>query len=89
MTDTKTLAELAKRLLEIEDEELKLREEKHSVNAEVGAKMRKMREDAGISLRSMATALFISAPFLSDMEKGRRNYTHGWIKKVNRVIKKS
>lgn len=35
--------------------------------------LREMRQSAGISLRAMAKRLDISAPFLSDVELGRRN----------------
>lgn len=38
----------------------------------LGAKIRDLREKAGISLRELARDLDISAPFLSDIELGRR-----------------
>lgn len=37
-----------------------------------GAEIRKLRTSLGVSLRSLASKLEISAPFLSDMELGRR-----------------
>jgi transcriptional regulator with XRE-family HTH domain len=38
----------------------------------LGRKMRELREDAGISLRELAREAKVSAPFLSDVELGRR-----------------
>jgi len=40
---------------------------------QLGAALRQMRLDAGISLRGMAKLLKLSAPFLSDCELGRRS----------------
>lgn len=41
---------------------------------EFGAALRKLREDAGISLRGMASMIKRSAPFVSDCELGRRRF---------------
>jgi transcriptional regulator with XRE-family HTH domain len=38
----------------------------------MGQRLRQMRERAGLSLRELAKAAKISAPFLSDVELGRR-----------------
>jgi transcriptional regulator with XRE-family HTH domain len=40
-----------------------------------GALVRKARAGKRISLRDMAIALNVSAPYLSDLERGRRNWT--------------
>jgi transcriptional regulator with XRE-family HTH domain len=40
-----------------------------------GKLVRDLRETKGISLRRLAIALKVSPPFLSDMERGRRNWT--------------
>ncbi len=40
--------------------------------ATMGQRLREMRERAGFSLREVAKAASISAPFLSDVELGRR-----------------
>jgi len=40
--------------------------------ASMGQRLREMRERAGLSLREVAKAAKISAPFLSDVELGRR-----------------
>lgn len=37
--------------------------------------MRRLRQNKGISLRDMAKRLSISAPYLSDLELGRRDWT--------------
>jgi len=47
-------------------------EEKLSTAATMGQRLRELRESAGISLREVAKAAKISAPFLSDVELGRR-----------------
>ena len=41
----------------------------------IGAEMRARRTLLGYSLRSFAKKLNISAPYLSDLERGNRNYT--------------
>jgi transcriptional regulator with XRE-family HTH domain len=41
-------------------------------NISLGQKLRQMRESAGISLRELAREVNVSAPFLSDVELGRR-----------------
>ena len=43
-------------------------------NAETldGANLRARRQKVGITLRSMATQLGVSAPYLSDIERGNR-----------------
>ena len=40
-----------------------------------GAKMRRFRLRYGISLRALAKVLKVSAPYLSDLERGRRCWT--------------
>lgn len=39
----------------------------------IGKAFRQLRKDRGISLRGMAKAIGVSAPFLSDVELGQRN----------------
>jgi ribosome-binding protein aMBF1 (putative translation factor) len=51
-----------KRLKEQYDKQVKI----------VGRAIRESREEQGISLRAAAKAIGISAPYLSDIEKGRR-----------------
>jgi len=41
---------------------------------EIGASMRRIRTRRNIGLRSVAVAMKISAPYLSDLERGRRNW---------------
>ncbi len=40
-----------------------------------GAEMRKFREAAGITARTVARRLEVSASYLSDLEHGRRRWT--------------
>lgn len=42
------------------------------VSITLGKKLRELRERAGLSLRELAKAAKVSAPFLSDVELGRR-----------------
>lgn len=42
---------------------------------ELGDSLRQKREAAHISLRSMAADLGISAPYLSDLERGHRHWS--------------
>jgi transcriptional regulator with XRE-family HTH domain len=45
---------------------------KTDLGATMGQRLREVRERAGLSLREVAKAAKISAPFLSDVELGRR-----------------
>lgn len=56
------------------------------VQMRVGSEMRAHRMQAGLSLRKLATRIKCSAPFLSDMELGRRRYTIEWIRKANKAF---
>ena len=40
-----------------------------------GADWRRHREQAGVSLRDLAQTMGVSAPYLSDLERGRRNWS--------------
>lgn len=42
---------------------------------QTGAEWRKLRKDAGVSLRSLARTMGVSAAYLSDLERGRRNWS--------------
>jgi transcriptional regulator with XRE-family HTH domain len=50
----------------------------------LGAKIRQMREDRGISLKHMAQALNISSAYLSALEHGRRGKPTGFL--LHRII---
>ena len=45
----------------------------------IGERMKRMRCEAQFPLRGMARALECSAPFLSDLEAGRRDWAEKWI----------
>lgn len=55
---------------------------------ETGKQMRALREETGRSLRSVASAIGISAPYLSDMELGRRGWSSDMILKVTSALNK-
>ena len=46
----------------------------YAAERDIGLALRKRREARGMSLRDMATNLGISAPYLSDLELGRRHW---------------
>lgn len=60
-------------------------------HAATGANNRKRRLKANLSLREVAQELGISAPYLSDLERGRRNWTEHfddhYAAALNRLIK--
>lgn len=54
----------------------------------LGREMKELREAMGLSLRSVATGLGISAPYLSDLELGKRNWNDARIVEYKKAIKK-
>lgn len=46
-----------------------------------GSKLRDARESAGVSLREMSRRLGISAPYLSDLERGNRALSEEWVRR--------
>lgn len=51
-----------------------------------GQLLRKEREQAGVSLRALAGKLEVSAAYLSDLERGRRNWSEGKIAGYRRIL---
>lgn len=54
---------------------------------ETGRKMRLFRESKERSLRSVAEEMGISAAFLSDLERGRRNWSDKLVSQFNLALK--
>lgn len=54
-----------------------------------GANVRAMRRTAGVSLRSVARMMRISPPFLSDLERGRRNWDADKLKRAEVAIRRT
>ena len=46
------------------------------MSLDLGQEIRRLRESKGITLRELARRVGVSAPFLSDLEHGRRSTTH-------------
>lgn len=44
-------------------------------HASIGSEMRSLRMKRGLSCRSVSKGMGISAPYLSDLELGRRNWS--------------
>lgn len=53
-----------------------------------GLEMRQMREKKRVSLRDMAKRLDISAPYLSDLELGRRGWNTDLMERYKNALKK-
>lgn len=53
-----------------------------------GRLVREARRDAGISLRRLAKAMGFSAPFICDLERGRRNWTDETFKLAMKILNK-
>lgn len=56
---------------------------------ECGHVVRVERSKKGISLLNLADKLNISSPFLSDLERGKRNWTEERFKTAMQIIEKS
>lgn len=54
-------------------------------HAYVGAEMRKFRKSRGVVLRVVADKLGYSIPYLSDLEKGYRNWRTDLIEKFKKA----
>lgn len=57
-----------------------------SIDQQIGNAIRLARESAGMTLRALAAQLDLSAPFLSDVEHGRRNAVR-WLPKIAAIVK--
>ena len=56
-------------------------------HAVAGKMLRDARKKAGVSLRELARRMKISAPYLSDMELGKRNWTKEKFAMAERLLK--
>jgi transcriptional regulator with XRE-family HTH domain len=57
-------------------------------HAAIGALIRRARTSKRIGLKDLAKALAVSAPYLSDLERGRRNWTVERYAQAVKLIKK-
>ena len=55
-------------------------------DAAVGQDHKARRESSGKSLRTVAKAMGISAPYLSDLERGRRGWSDKLSEKFNAAL---
>lgn len=53
----------------------------------LGAALRRLREEAGIALKEAARRMDISAPYLSDLERGNRFWNEALRDKFLKAIK--
>ena len=75
-------------LADLQSRESIMRIVRMATHLEVGRAMREMRKSYGLSLRETARRLNCSAPFLSDMELGRRGQSIEWARKLAKVTKR-
>lgn len=54
---------------------------------ETGNEMRQMREKRRVSVHEMARRLNLSAPYISDLELGRRAFNAGLIQRYKAALK--
>lgn len=66
---------------------LPTRDIKEVDHAEAGMLIRRLRRKHKMSLRTLAKRLGFSAPFVSDLERGRRNWTSETFNNAARAIK--
>lgn len=57
-------------------------------HAEAGRIIRQRREKSGMSLRRLAKEMGYSAPFVSDLELGRRNWTEETFNNAIKILSK-
>jgi transcriptional regulator with XRE-family HTH domain len=55
-------------------------------NEQAGQMVRELRERKGVSLRTVAKRLGLSAAFISDLERGRRNWSKARFSEVEQAI---
>ncbi len=53
----------------------------------LGSEMRDLREESGVSLREISRRLRLSAAYISDLERGRRDWADELIAKFKGAIK--
>ncbi len=53
---------------------------------ETGRRCRVLREEAGLSLRKVAELMGLSPPYLSDIERGRRNWSAVLLQQYNNAL---
>ena len=82
-----SLQRMVRLLAELQSSEGTMKIVRMATHATVGRIMREMRQASGLSLRETARRLKCSAPFLSDMELGRRGQSIEWARKLAKVTK--
>lgn len=82
------LQRLVRLLAEVDSEERRVAEYRNAAWKLAGSKLRNMREVLGLSLREAARRMNITAPYLSDMERGNRRPSPEWAKKLLREANK-
>lgn len=55
-------------------------------HATVGAELRSLRETRGLSLEAVAKKLKLSLSYLSDLERGRRNWTEAKVARFRKAV---
>ena len=55
--------------------------------AAVGQQMRELRMKAGLTLATVAARMVLSAPYISDLERGNRNFNEELVTRYKEALK--
>ncbi len=82
----RTLRSAIDKLVECEENNIRTRQAYWDAISGVGKAIRATRKHRGLSLRECARQAKISAPFLSDIERGRRSMSDGTCEMILGVL---
>lgn len=85
-TNYRRLRSAVDKEVECEEREIAAKNDRWVAIAELGLAIRACREYRGLSLRACAKEAKISAPFLSDIERGRRSMSDGTCEMILGVL---
>ena len=80
-------AVLADEAFEADQRVERARESYRNNQAWIGRAMRKLREDANVSLRELARRAKLSVPYISDLERGRRNWSPELVRRLGALLR--
>lgn len=81
-----SLQRMVRRLAFHAEEYERAKGEWYAHNGEIGGELRAMREAANVGLREAARRMKVSAPYVSDLEKGHRLWSSKLIENFVRAI---
>lgn len=81
-----SLNSLRRIVTQIEQEETAWVKRRRILHQEIGGQIRILREERKMSLRELARRLGLSAPYISDMELGRRGACGATVEKIINIL---